>query len=84
MGSGPQNFLPPPNFRSQLKVQFSPVLLTNWLYIRGSHDLFLEFNYFAKVSQQNAKKHLVYKIPSLLQKDITQEQSDGGDAQGKV
>ena len=39
---------------------------------------------FAKATQQNSEKHSTYQITGLLQKDVTQEQSGGRDAQGKI
>lgn len=63
------------------KSSWSPVLLTghNWVPTTPSPW----FNGLLECSQ-NLEKHFTYKITSLLQKDVTQEQPDRRDIQGKV
>ena len=65
------------------KLRLSPVLLTNRLQLRGSHDLLLGFHQFASLAHTTQRN--IYLLDHwLIIKGRTQEQPDGTDAEGET
>ena len=44
----------------------------------------IQHNQLKKFLIKNSERHFTYRITGLLQKDVTQKQPEGGDAQGKI
>ena len=68
------------------KVRLLPVLLTDWLYIRGSHDPLLEFKSLARMAHGTQEKTVCSLACGLITKDIKEYESIArwGKTQGKV